>query len=229
MNLTHDSYQYKVLRQSLKSGKHNGAYYYSKEIVKNIIPAVKTDRPWVTIRVGDLAYDHAIVFIHKNVHLETYQFLSKYKDLILVCSNHDTAHHLQQLGKTIFIPMNVDVKYVEKFKLPEHDRENVYCGNKWSFKKRDLDWWLPKNCDTLTNLPRKEMLTEMAHYKKVYAVGRCAIEAKILGAELGFCDSRYPDTSFWKVVDNSEAAQMLQQFLNYYDKGESNGYEEENF
>ena len=34
--------------------KYNGAYYYSKEIVSNIIPLVNTDRNWLTINVPGL-------------------------------------------------------------------------------------------------------------------------------------------------------------------------------
>ena len=68
-----------------KKAHYNGAFYYSKEIVKNIIPNVNTDRNWVTIRVGNLAMDHSIVFIHNNLCPERYNFLEAYDDLILVC------------------------------------------------------------------------------------------------------------------------------------------------
>ena len=36
---------YKAKRENMSGfNKYNGAYYYSKDIVKNIIPKVKTDR-----------------------------------------------------------------------------------------------------------------------------------------------------------------------------------------
>ena len=53
----------------------------------------------------------------------------------------------------------------------------------------------------------------MALYKRVYAVGRCALEAKILGCEILPYDSRYPDPSVWVVLDNSEVIPMLQKEL----------------
>ena len=33
---------------------NNGAYHYSKEIVKNIIPLVNTDRNWMTINIPNI-------------------------------------------------------------------------------------------------------------------------------------------------------------------------------
>ena len=39
--------------------------------------------------------------------------------------------------------------------------------------------------------------------------GRTAIQAKILGCEIGVHDTRYPDPSIWKIVDNKEAAKMV--------------------
>ena len=47
------------------SNKFNGAYYYSKEIVENIIPHVRTNYNWVTININK-SLPHSIVFIHNN-------------------------------------------------------------------------------------------------------------------------------------------------------------------
>lgn len=45
MIIDHNNPLYVKKRNSLINGnKYNGAYYYSREIVKNIIPLVKTDR-----------------------------------------------------------------------------------------------------------------------------------------------------------------------------------------
>lgn len=52
-----------------QASKYNGAYYYSCEIVENIIPAVKTDRNWITVNVKGVGCDHAIVFIHNNAKI----------------------------------------------------------------------------------------------------------------------------------------------------------------
>ena len=57
----------------------------------------------------------------------------------------------------------------------------------------------------------------MAKYERVYAVGRTAIEAVALGCEILVYDGRYTDPTFWKVVDNLEAAAMLQEMLDSID------------
>jgi hypothetical protein len=66
-------------------------------------------------------------------------------------------------------------------------------------------------------MPQSKLLREMAKYKKIYATGRTAIQAKILGCEIGVMDVRFRDPSVWKVVDNLEAAKMLQQMINEID------------
>ena len=196
-------------------GRYNGAYYYSKEIVENIIPRVKTDRPWVTVNVPGHCFDHAIVFIHKNTHLEAYDWLRSYKDLVLVCSTPSTYNGMEPYGEHIvFLPLSVDVDYVKQFAVPEKTEDNAYCGNLWAFKIPDLKGYLPKDTDIFTNMPREELLKKIAPYKNVYAIGRCAIEAKILGCNVKVCDQRYRDPSFWKIVDNKDAAKMLQEELN---------------
>ncbi len=88
----------------------------------------------------------------------------------------------------------------------------------WKFKGEDLARFVPKNTHCFVNLPREELLPEIAKYKECYAIGRTAIEAKILGCEIKVCDSRYPDPNFWQVLDNKEAAKMLQNELDKIDK-----------
>ena len=58
----------------------------------------------------------------------------------------------------------------------------------------------------------------MSKYKKIYAVGRTAIQAKLLGCEIGVYDERFPDPNFWKIVDCKAAAKILQDKLNEIDK-----------
>lgn len=215
---SHLNEEYVAKWEGLKTGRNNGAYYYSKEIVENIIPRVKTDRPWVTINVEGNCCDHAIVFLHKNTHLEIYSWLLDYKDLVLVVSNKLTGQAVRGLGKVIYLPLSVDVDYVKQFVVDEHDKENCYVGNMWGFKIPDLRRYLPKKVDIITELPREEILTKMAHYKNVYAVGRCAVEAKILGCNVKVCDHRYPDPDEWQVLDNKDAAKILQEELNKIDK-----------
>ena len=56
MIINHDHPAYR--RNWKKSGdnRFNGAFYYSKEITKNIIPLIETDRNWITINVRGYAY-----------------------------------------------------------------------------------------------------------------------------------------------------------------------------
>ena len=114
---THPIYREK--RKSLRNGnQYNGAYYYSIEIVKNIIPNVKTDRNWVTIRLADQPIpDHSIVFIHNNRNPNYYEFLKQYRDLILVCGLEKTVENMQFFGKAIYLPLSVDVSHVSKYKV----------------------------------------------------------------------------------------------------------------
>lgn len=89
-------------------GAHNGAYYYSQEIVKNIIPNVKTWRPWDTLGMKFMrTYDHAIVFIHHNInHDKVYSWLREYNDLVLVCSTPITYKWAKTMPNchAIFLP-----------------------------------------------------------------------------------------------------------------------------
>ena len=86
---TRPAYQSRLAQMG--QGRNNDAFHYSREIVKNIIPNVKTNRSWVTINSGECE-NGAIVFIHSNIDIEkNYGWLKQYDDLICVCSNHDTC------------------------------------------------------------------------------------------------------------------------------------------
>lgn len=200
---------------------HNGAYYYSKEIVENIIPLVKTDRPWDTLGMkGVGSLDHAIVFIHHNLNFgTTYKWLRKYKDLVLIASSWTTYANAQDAGhKVIFLPLSIDVDYVKKFKA-DKTKKACYAGNRWKFKTDDILKYVPDGVDfPPKDLPREELLRFMAPYKQCYAIGRCAIEAKVLGCEIKVCDSRYPDPKFWRVLGNRDAAKRLQEELDKVDR-----------
>lgn len=202
-------------------GAHNGAYYYSQEIVKNIIPNVKTERPWDTLGMKFLrSADHAIVFLHHNLnHSAIYRWLRKYKDLVYVCSSWRTYAWAQDQsnGHAVFVPLSIDAEYVKQFKT-EKTKQACYAGNKWAFKYPDLKKYVPKGVDfPPENIPREELLRFIAPYRECYAVGRSAIEAKCLGCKIKVCDHRYPDPTFWKVIDNKEAAKLLQKELDLLD------------
>lgn len=211
MIFSHNSPEYQHKLANMGVGKYNGARYYSEEIVRNIIPNVKTDRNWVTINVPGRAFDHSIVFIHNNLYPENYDHLSAFEDLILVCGVPSTCEKVAHLGKAVYLPLSVDVAEVEAYRRPK-TRKVCYAGRigKWDDK-------FPKGTDYIAALPRADFLEELARYEQAYAVGRSAIEARILGCEILPYDDRYPDPSVWKVLDNREAAGILQGILDRID------------
>ena len=201
------------------NNRWNGALYYSKEIVKNIIPAVDTDRGWMTVNVHGQAEDGMIVFIHNNLHPEHYDWLKSYKDLVLVCGIPETCEKVAHLGTAIYLPLSIDVEYVRQFRLPKEERHgSAFVGRR---SKRLMEGVkLPEDVDILEGIKREFLLPRMAKYEFIYAVGRTAIEARALGCRLKAYDPRYPKISAWKVIDNAEAALMLQAKLDEIDGGQ---------
>ena len=113
-------------------------------------------------------------------------------------------------------PTPVDVEYVKQFKT-EKTKRACYAGNRWKFKDADLAKYVPDGVDfPPANLPREELLKFIAPYKECYAIGRCAIEAKILGCKIMKCDHRYEPDDF-PVLDNKDAAKILQEELDKID------------
>lgn len=201
------------------SGAHNGAYYYSKEIVKNIIPYVNTDRPWDTMGMKFLrSKDHAIVFLHHCLSWDrVYSWLDRYKDQVFICSTKPTYEWAKSKGKqAIFLPLSIDVDYVKQFKT-EKTKRACYAGNRWAFKREDEDKNIPDYVDfPPPNMPREEMLKWVAQYREIYAIGRCALEGIALGCEIKPFYHVYPDPSYWKLLDNKDAAKMLQEKLDSF-------------
>lgn len=209
---SHESHEYRA-RAAAKGGKNNGAYWYSREIVENIIPRVQTDRNWVTINVPGRCFDHSVVFVHNNLDPSRYDWLKRYKDLVLACGIESTTEVMRErfpMHQVIYLPLSVDVDYVKGFKR-EKTKDSCFAGR--LDKKTDA---LPKGCDCIGNISRDELLSLIAEYRTVYAVGRCAIEAKVLGCKIGIYDPRFPQ-DIWGVVDNSEAAWILQRKLDKID------------
>ena len=141
---------YKKIFHPKGSGAHNGAYYYSQEIVKNIIPYVDTNRPWDTMGMKFMrSSDHAIIFLHHNKTPEkNYKWLWKYKDLIYVCSSQVTFDwaNKQYNGHAVFLPLSVDVEYVKQFST-DKTKQVCYAGNLWAFKKPDIKKYVPEGVD----------------------------------------------------------------------------------
>lgn len=220
-NITHTNknYQNKIALNNWK--KYNGAYYYSVEIVKNMIPLIETKRPFVTINTGK-AYNHAIVFIHSNVNLETtYEYLHNYKDLVLVCGLPETQQKMFYLfpeHRVIYLPLSVDVKEVKKYYIPFEDKpyEKCYAGRSGKFNLNSDPLAMFK-VKMITNLPREKLLPEMAKYKYVYAVGRVAIEAQLVGSKVLNYDKRFAPNVTWKIEDNKDMAKLLNRMLRTID------------
>ena len=208
----HTSNVYRARWKLMGDNKFNGAYYYSQEIVANIIPNVKTDRSWVTINAPSQCEDGAIVFIHNNLDPGVYDWMKKYEDLVLVCGIPETCEKVKHLGTPIYLPLSIDVAEVKEYKVKKKTKKVAFVGRK---DKRTFK--LPDGIDYLEGMPRELLLEELAKYRKVYAVGRCAIEAKALGCEILPYDDRFPDPSIWNVMDNKEAARILQEKLDEID------------
>ena len=219
MIIDHNHPLYKAKWKLLGDNRYNGAYYYSKEIVKNIIPNVKTDRNWVTIRLPEMTDhpDHAIVFIHNNRNPNYYSYLKEYKDCILVCGLPRTVENMRFYSdKVIYLPLSIDVDSVIKYRVQKKTKEMAFAGRLIKISKA-YHAPVPKECDILTGMTQSRLLKEMTKYKKIYATGRTAIQARCLNCEIGVHDPNFPDPDFWQVVDNKEAAKMLQNQLNRID------------
>ena len=218
MIIDHTHPIYRKRRSQSGEYKYNGAYYYSVDIVKRIIPSVQPnlskDYNWVTINLPELVgtdinLDHSIVFIHNNLQPNAYQWLRKYKDLILVCGVPSTMEKVQFFGRPIYLPLSVDVKQVETYKRAVKDKLVAFAG-----RSNKLNNHVPKWADRLSGLPRTKLLQEMARYYEIYAVVRTAIEAKILGCVIKPYDDRFPDPNFWQIIDCYEASKILLRKIN---------------
>lgn len=212
MIIDHTHPEYLALWDALRYDRYNGAWYYSQEIVRNIIPRVNTKRNWVTVNIPGRAADDAVVFIHNNLHPEVYTWLQHYNNLVLVCGTPETAERMSWLAPSLYLPLSVDVQEVEQYRAKK-TRDTCFAGR--ASKAKDLR--LPDGVDMISGLERPEFLRRLARYRKVYAVGRVAIEAKILGCEVLPYDKRFPDPDIWQVIDNREAADMLQKALDEHD------------
>lgn len=187
----------------------NGAHIYSQLICKYFVPNIITNRNWITINCGK-AVDNSIVFIHSNLNTEKkYAYLKDYKNLILVCSQKSTCKAVENLGKTIYLPLSIDLDYIKSFRCNTKDRQCCYAGRKG---KCGMDS-LPKHIDYLYNISHEELLRRMAHYLYVYAVGLTALEAKALGCNVLPYDQRFPDPGVWIVRDTKQMIPILQKEL----------------
>lgn len=202
---------------NLKIPHQNGAYWYSKELLERILPNIKTDRNWVLINAEHSCMDHSIVFIHNNAHPERYEWLTPFKDLVLVCSTIKTLETMIEMFPhchCIFIPLSIDVDYVKQFKAKRKTKNMCYYGRLEKCPEKIM------NDDKIVKLgddDRETLLKEVAKFKTVYAIGRCALEALALGCKVIPHEGEYENTKF-TLIDNKEVIPMLQKLLNEIDK-----------
>lgn len=213
MIINHDHPKYRKKWKKIGNNRYNGAFYYSKEICQNIIPRVKTQRNWITVNIPGVGCNNAIVFIHNNLHPEHYEWLSRFDNLVLVCGIPDTCEKVKHLGTAIYLPLSIDTDYIRQFEVVTKTKDSAFVGRRSKIHLGSL----PNNIDYLYGIKRQKLLPLMAQYHKVYAVGRCALEAKALGCEILAYDERFPDPSVWQVIDNKDAADMLQRMLDEID------------
>lgn len=220
MIIDHTHPEYEKIRNGIGNGRYNGCWYYSREIVKNIIPNVKTNRDWNTVgRELDGMHDGMIVFLHDNSTPWHYEWLKKYKDLVLVCSSEYTRNSVIYSGHAIILPMSIDTEYVKKFRVKEKTKDTCFVGNEWV--RANTHTAIPDKVDFFSGMPREQLLKEVAKYKRAFAIDRCAQEVQVLGCELLPIETSYRCDSF-EVLDNRDAAKLLQKQLNEIDK-EANG------
>ena len=213
MIIDHTNLEYVKRGIDTKEHRFNGAYYYSTEIVHNIIPRVKTDRNWITANCPGINTQHTIVFIHDNLNpVNTYSWLTKSEDVVLVCGVKETMPKVARFGTPIYLPLSIDTEYIKQFRTKK-TKDVAYAGRpgKPGVSK------LPKDIEYISGRRREDLLAQMAKFRKIYAVGRTAVEAKVLGCEVLPYDDRYPDPSFWEVLDNRDAAAILQTELDKID------------
>lgn len=191
----------------------NGANIYSQLICKFFIQNIETDRNWVTINVNK-CLDHSIVFIHSNLNTKKkYAYLKNYKDLLLVCSQISTCKAVEELGQPVYLPLSIDTNYVQKFYTNIKDRNICYAGRR---DKVDYESFRKDGIDMLCDMSHDELLSRMAHYHYVYAVGLTALEAKCLGCNVLPYDQRFPDPRVWVVKDCVQMIPELQRLVDKY-------------
>jgi len=167
----------------------NGAYLYAKEIEQNILPHITSDDTINTVAIILYAPmdipDGAVVVAHDN-----FETVSRYrayfgKRLRWICSMESTRDKLIAEGEFArYIPLSVDFSYIDKFKKRIKTADTAFFGNLWLFKQDTVNELIEQGVVIYGSMPRELALSEIAKYRKVYAEGRCAIEAQRLGAKV---------------------------------------------
>lgn len=217
----HTTKEYLIAQSKLSAGKFNGAYFYSKEIVESFIPNINTTYNWQTIN-HQTAPEHCIVFVHSNNALERYDYLLKYNDVILVCSTHNSLNQLKRKGhkKVIYVPLSIDTDYLDNFKNDNEKNGTIATGNQWAFTNETKKFFIKNNIKHYHDIPREQLLTLMSNAETIYAIGRTAMEAIYLGANVIQPDKEYPVEKYTTYYKQEDAIRILQQEIDKYDKQE---------
>ena len=113
--------------------------------------------------------------------------------------------------------MSIDTEYVKKFRVAKKTKGTCFVGNRWvrdNMTDSNPSVLVTGKVDFLSGMKREKLLKEIAKYRRAMAIDRCALECKVLGCELIPIDIRYHCDQVGRVIDNVEAAGMLQSALN---------------
>lgn len=203
-----------------KASKYNGAYYYSHDIEKYIVPLIKTKRPINVIGIRECGgEDNMLVFVHHYLNVrEKYQWLSKYRNVVIVSSDYEADKELARYGTVIHLPLSINVDEVAKHRVKKKTQKACYYGNPWGFKRKEIAELVPPEVHRFGTMPREKAWDIVAQYRECYAIGLCALEAQVLGCRLKMSRYRYPDPEeSFPVLDCKEAARRLQVALDSID------------
>lgn len=215
-----DNQQYQRARGNLGSAKFNGLYYYAKNIERFIIPRVNTWRTWNTVGIKACGgEDNMIFFVHNNLDARKYIWLKKYQNCLLVCGTRHMVGPMAQYGISTYLPLSIDIKSTKRFGLgTKKDQDACYMGNPWKFRDKDVAKYVPPWVHRFGQMPREQLLPIVAHYRTVYAMGLCAVEAQALGCEVKQCWWRYPEPEKdFPLFDCADAAKLLQKAVDLLD------------
>jgi len=212
---THDPNYLLKFGQLDKNSKFNGAYYYTKTFEEDIVPYVKTDRPWNLIGFKTCGgVDNMITIIHNNIEpSKDYIFLHKYQNVVSISNVKKTAEVMLQYGYSIYLPPCVNVKKVRAFgKGIKKDQVACFVGNPWPVYRDEIDKYVPAWVHRFGAMPREELLPIVAHYKEAYAIAVTAVECRALGCEIMKRSDRYDPEDF-PLFDVGDAVKCIEHAL----------------
>lgn len=157
-------------------GRTNGAYTYSRDIVKWHLPIWKDILgPNDSISTCGKVSGSTVQYIHERSHgdlsKETKLFVTTYKDI---------ADALGDRG--LWIPNTIDASA-----LPAHKptKDWVYYGNIIGDKRKAFDRLRVTGFDTVSGVKdQREALSRVSQYRYGIGVGRCALEMMEMGLKV---------------------------------------------